>query len=587
MVCFKVDKTVELVKEAMAADEQVVISLWQTGESRIADFLENQDKDDDDEDEDDDFYLGGGYNFGGGVAAGKAKAKAKGRAAPILIRGRGGAGAAGEGSDEDEEDEEAMLSGPKLSLEHALDTLFLTSDDVKDSLRRKRQLQERLKEFEDMLPPNALDHLIELCGGPGKVAEISGRTKRMTRDERTGDIRYELRTAVAADPAEEEVGVVEDRPSSKNPVLAGVAGSSSASSSSSRAAGGAASSSSSSNGGGGAGGANHDPLPGLGGATAVSTSSVFGGSSIPSLSKSEYQKRVGGRSGNLAKRKVQPGGGSFAGLNAGASGLAAFGGGPAAGAGLGAAARGQKVAGASASAQLNIREQELFQSGRKRVAVITEAGSTGISLHCERRSGRKIFRRRRMLSIELPWGADKAIQQFGRVHRSNQATPPKFQVVITPIQGEIRFVSSIARRMKLLGAVTKGDRFSSMGGVDDCLNDFDINNAYGKRALVSFLDDMRSAPSPEAQEAVYDKLDFWDADFHGEAKNVLENMGMIQAEGSRKWHAGDRDDFEESKSLNTFLNRLLMCSVKMQDSLFTIFSEIYDHLIQKDKDEGK
>ena len=60
--------------------------------------------------------------------------------------------------------------------------------------------------------------------------------------------------------------------------------------------------------------------------------------------------------------------------------------------------------------------------------------------------------------------------------------PPKFQMVITPIAGEKRFVSSISRRMKLMGAVTKGDRFSTMGdcdGMDQTLEEFDIANKYG------------------------------------------------------------------------------------------------------------
>ncbi|CAE6924483.1 Sbno1, partial [Symbiodinium natans] len=68
----------------------------------------------------------------------------------------------------------------------------------------------------------------------------------------------------------------------------------------------------------------------------------------------------------------------------------------------------------------NLQELRSFQSGRKQVAIVTEAASAGISLHCDRRLPEEAQRPRYMISIEMPWEADKAIQQLGRVHRSNQ-----------------------------------------------------------------------------------------------------------------------------------------------------------------------
>ena len=106
-------------------------------------------------------------------------------------------------------------------------------------------------------------------------------------------------------------------------------------------------------------------------------------------------------------------------------------------------------------------ELENFQKDKKRIAIITKSGSSGISLHSDKyniTSGNK----RHHIILEPPRSAELLIQQFGRTNRTNSNHPPKYTIIVTNIPAEFRFFYGITSKLEKLGALTKGDRRASL-----------------------------------------------------------------------------------------------------------------------------
>ncbi len=210
----------------------------------------------------------------------------------------------------------------------------------------------------------------------------------------------------------------------------------------------------------------------------------------------------------------------------------------------------------------NIHEMEQFQSGKKRVAIISDAAAMGISLHASNRAENK--QRRVHVTLELGWSADKQMQTFGRTHRSDQAVPPEYVLLSTELGGEKRFSSTIARRLGSLGALTKGDRRSADSGD---LAKYNFETEEGRAALCLML--RRIVESGNVLGLA-------------NPRQTLRDIGLL---------VRNRDGCEEIRkedlyNVPRFLNRVLALDVDHQNALFDHFVDLFDQTVRYAKANG-
>uniref|UniRef100_A0A8C6Y2E4 Protein strawberry notch homolog 1 n=1 Tax=Naja naja TaxID=35670 RepID=A0A8C6Y2E4_NAJNA len=222
---------------------------------------------------------------------------------------------------------------------------------------------------------------------------------------------------------------------------------------------------------------------------------------------------------------------------------------------------------------LNITEKQRFMDGDKNIAIISEAASSGISLQADRRA--KNQRRRVHMTLELPWSADRAIQQFGRTHRSNQVTAPEYVFLISELAGEQRFASIVAKRLESLGALTHGDRRATE---TRDLSRFNFDNKYGRNALEIVMKSIVNLDSP----LVSPPADY-PGEFFKDVRQGLIGVGLINVEDRSGILTLDKD----YNNIGKFLNRILGMEVHQQNALFQYFSDTLNAVIHNAKKNGR
>lgn len=223
---------------------------------------------------------------------------------------------------------------------------------------------------------------------------------------------------------------------------------------------------------------------------------------------------------------------------------------------------------------LNLTEKQRFMDGEKDVAIISEAASSGISLQSDRRVRNQ--RRRVHITLELPWSADRAIQQFGRTHRSNQVNAPEYIFLISDLAGERRFASTVAKRLESLGALTHGDRRATESRD---LSQFNIDNKYGRSALEAVMKTIMGYEAPMVPPPADYK-----GDFFTDVAGALVGVGLIV---NSETNPGVLSLDKDYNSISKFLNRILGMPVELQNRLFKYFTDTLAAIISKEKRMGR
>ncbi|MBY3516487.1 methylase [Rhizobium laguerreae] len=194
----------------------------------------------------------------------------------------------------------------------------------------------------------------------------------------------------------------------------------------------------------------------------------------------------------------------------------------------------------------NLDEARAFMDDDKDILVFSDAGGTGRSYHSDLAAKNQRLRLHNLL--EAGWRADVAIQGLGRSHRTNQKQPPRFRMIATNVKAERRFLSTIARRLDTLGAITRGQR--QTGGQGMFRSEDNLESQYARDALRQFYGLLHAG---RIEGCSLDKFE------------NITGLSLTSEEGGLK---------DELPPIQTFLNRMLALTITMQNLLFDAFEQL-------------
>lgn len=206
----------------------------------------------------------------------------------------------------------------------------------------------------------------------------------------------------------------------------------------------------------------------------------------------------------------------------------------------------------------NLVEAQSFMDGEKRILIFSDAGGTGRSYHADLDAQNQ--QRRVHFLLEPGWRADNAIQGLGRTNRTNQASAPLFRPVTTDVKGERRFISTIARRLDSLGALTRGQRQTGGQNLFDPADN--LESEYARDALISWFHLLYSG-----------KLEAVSLDHFQE----MTGLKLESPEGGLS---------ENLPTIQRWLNRILALPIALQNGIFDEYLALIEARVEAAREAG-
>ena len=205
-----------------------------------------------------------------------------------------------------------------------------------------------------------------------------------------------------------------------------------------------------------------------------------------------------------------------------------------------------------------LADAQSFMGDKKQILMFSDAGGTGVSYHSDLTA--KNQRKRNHYLVQPGWRADKAVQGMGRTHRTNEANQPNYVLCQTNLKGQMRFLSSIARRLDQLGALTKGQRQTGSQGI---LNSRDnLENDYARDALNMFWHDLARGAVPGISADEFESQT---------GLKITDDYGNL---------------LRDLPPIRQFLNRLLSMDIDTQNHVFDAFAHRMDAIIEAHAEDG-